>query len=248
MEVNPAVRAFLAALDDYAIFTPVTPVLRGIAPDSAPRNPVGLFGGQLPEAVARLTSAQGKVDAKRFLNEALKFVDWAREFEVTEPSRRFISPSVPTMRLVMKFHDRFMSQSRNGLSGYDASEGALYILFSLVLALHDQSPRVLAIDNFDQALNPRTAKGLSEVFARAAIQRGRQVFLTTHNPLVLDGLPLGDPRVRLFTAARDAKGHTRIKHVPVPDLKSLKEKYGEDAVSRMWLMGRIGGMPGHVEV
>jgi hypothetical protein len=54
------VREILDVLDDYAVFAPVTPVLRGIAPDTAPRNPVGLFGGQLPEAVAMLLEGQGK--------------------------------------------------------------------------------------------------------------------------------------------------------------------------------------------
>ena len=149
------VRMLLDALDDYAVFAPVTPVLRGIAPDSAPRSPVGLFGGQLPEAVAMLLDGQGNESRVEFLDDALAFVDWAEEFDVAPPSRTFIAPSVPTTRQVVRFFDRYMRKDRNQLSGYDASEGALYILYMLVLALHDHSPRVFAIDNFDQALNPR---------------------------------------------------------------------------------------------
>jgi len=48
-----------------------------------------------------------------------------------------------------------MEVSRNELTAYDASEGALYVLFAAVLCLSGFSPRLFAIDNLDQALNPR---------------------------------------------------------------------------------------------
>jgi len=234
------VRSFLAALDGFAIFAPVTPVLRGIVSDSAPRNPVGLYGGQLAEAVA-LVATQKR--GERAIGEALSLIDWAKSVKAGEPKRSFLSPSVPTSRIVVEFQDRFMAQGRSTLSGYDASEGALYVLFMLVLAAHSQSPRVFAVDNFDQALNPRTARELTRTFVKHVLAEDRQVLLTTHNPLVLDGLDLGDERVRLFTVARDQVGHTSVKRVPVRDFAGLKAKHGEHAVSRLWVEGRIGGMP-----
>jgi predicted ATPase len=234
------VRGFLAALDDFAIFAPVTPILRGIAPDPAQRGPVGLFGGQLPEAVALLQSVGGPNGP---LDVAYTLIDWASKISVGQPSRRFLSPSVPTSRYVLEFRDLFMAKRRNTLSGYDASEGALYVLFMLVLAVHGQSPSILAIDNFDQALNPRTARALTRVFVASALENGRQVFLTTHNPLVLDGLALDDPRVRLFTVSRDPEGHTKVNAVPVRNLAALKKKHGEFALSNLWIAGRLGGMP-----
>ncbi len=237
------VRAFLSALDDFAIFAPVTPVLRGIAPDSAPRSPVGLYGGQLAEAVGLLATHRS---AKAVMAEALSLVDWADRIVAGEPSRKLLSPSVPTSRYVVEFRDRYMAKGRDVLSGYDASEGALYILFMLLLAAHGQSPWVFAVDNFDQALNPRVARALTRVFCEQVLQAGRQVFLTTHNPLVLDGLDLGDPRVRLFTMSRSRKGHAMVKRVPVHDFAALKKKHGEFAVSRLWIAGRLGGMPDNV--
>ncbi len=234
------VRTFLADLDAFAIFAPVTPVLRGIAPDTAPRSPVGLYGGQLAEAVALLASQRR---GKQAITAALSMIDWAKAVTAGEPKRSFLSPSVPTSRIVVEFQDRFMANKRNTLSGYDASEGALYVLFMLVLAAHSQSPRIFAVDNFDQALNPRTARELTRTFVSHALEAGRQVLLTTHNPLVLDGLDLGDPRVRLFTVARDKVGHTKVKRVPVRDFAALKQKHGEHAVSRLWIEGLLGGMP-----
>jgi len=234
------VRSFLTALDDFAIFAPVTPVLRGIAPDTSPRSPVGLYGGQLAEAVALLSTQASGV---RAISEALSMMGWAKKVSAGEPRRSFLSPSVPTNRIVVEFQDRYMAKGRNTLSGYDASEGALYLLFMLVLAAHSQSPRVFAVDNLDQALNPRTARELTRAFARNVLTVGRQVLLTTHNPLVLDGLDLGDDRIRLFTVSRDRRGHTNVKRVPVRDFSALKRKHGEFAVSRLWIEGRLGGMP-----
>jgi energy-coupling factor transporter ATP-binding protein EcfA2 len=234
------VRTFLSQLDAFAIFAPVTPVLRGIAPDTAPRSPVGLYGGQLAEAVALLASQKSGSQA---IARALAMIDWAKTVNAGQPKRSFLSPSVPTSRIVVEFQDRFMARGRNTLSGYDASEGALYVLFMLVLATHSQSPAVFAVDNFDQALNPRTARDLTRVFVKHTLDAGRQALLTTHNPLVLDGLDLDNDRIRLFTVDRDRRGRTRVKRVPVRDLAQLKAKYGEHAVSRLWVEGRLGGMP-----
>ncbi len=242
-ETDGSVRTFLAWLDAFGIFAPVTPVLRGIAPDTASRSPVGLYGGQLAEAVGLLST---KKVGQAAIEQALSLIDWAQDIRAGEPSRAFLSPSVPTSRFVVEFRDRYMARRRNVLSGYDASEGALYILFMLVLATHPQSPAIFAVDNFDQALNPRTARALTRMFVENILLHGRQVLLTTHNPLVLDGLDLGDDRVRLFAVSRDGSGHTVVRRVPVRDFAALKEKYGEHAVSRLWIEGRLGGMPDNV--
>ena len=239
-DTPPFVRTFLAQLDEFAIFAPVTPVLRGIAPDTAPRNPVGLYGGQLAEAVALLATQK---NGSKAITRALRMIDWAENVKAGQPKRSFLSPSVPTSRIVVEFKDRFMARGRNTLSGYDASEGALYVLFMLVLAAHSQSPAVFAVDNFDQALNPRTARALTSTFVQHTLAAGRQALLTTHNPQALDGLDLADDRIRLFTVGRDPRGHTRVKRVPVRNLTALKQQFGEHAVSRLWVEGRLGGMP-----
>jgi hypothetical protein len=238
LKTSQATRELLGMLDDYAIFAPVTPVLRGIAPDTAPRAPVGLSGGALAEAVDSLASDT----KKRFKERALSLMDWAEDFSVGPPSPNFIASSVPTMRRVVLFSDASMKKRERVLSGYDASEGALYVLYMLCLAMHPQAPRCFAVDNFDQALNPMAARELARVFCAEVLQHQRQVLLTTHNPLVLDGLPLDDDRVRLFRVERRDDGRSLIKRVPVKNLRKLKAKHGENAVSRLWLEGHLGGL------
>lgn len=239
LKTSQAARDLLAMLDDYAIFSPVTPVLRGVAPDTAPRVPVGLFGGGLPDAVDALTSTA----RSRLKERALDLIDWAKDFDVGPPSRDFIASSVPTMRSVIRFRDAYMKEKAAQLSGYDASEGALYVLHLLVLAIHSQSPRLFAVDNFDQALNPAAARALAEVFCQELLRtEDRQALITTHNPLVLDGLALDDDRVRLFRVERRDDGRTDVVRVPVRDLRRLKREQGQNAVSRLWTEGKLGGL------
>jgi energy-coupling factor transporter ATP-binding protein EcfA2 len=234
------IRNFLESLADYAIFSPVTPVLRGIAPDTAPRAPVGLFGGQLAEAVGLMMATRA---GKQELAEVYELIDWAEDVTIGEPSAQFLSPSVPTMRHVLRFRDRHLLRPRSTLSAYDASEGALYVLFMLILAAHGQSPRSFAIDNFDQSLNPRTARALTRIFVDKVLKHERQAFLTTHNPLVLDGLPLDDDRVRLFAVERARRsGATVVRRITV-DLARAEKKLGDAPLSRLWVMGRLGGVP-----
>jgi predicted ATPase len=173
----------------------------------------------------------------------LALIDWASDFDVGPPSKDFIASSVPTLRSVIKFTDAFMKKNSETLSAYDASEGALYVLHLLVLAMHAQSPRTFAVDNFDQALNPLAARALAKAFSEEILEAKRQVLLTTHNPLVLDGLPLADDRVRLFRVQRLRDGKTDVKRVPIRDLIQLKKDHGNHAVSRLWTEGRLGGLP-----
>jgi hypothetical protein len=70
----------------------------------------------------------------------------------------------------------------------------------------------------------------------------RQVLITSHNPAVLDGLPLQDDRVRLFTVDRDNKGKTIVRRVVV-DEKLLSMAAKGWTLSRLWTNKLIGGMP-----
>lgn len=232
-------------LRSYSIYCPNTPSLRGLVQDLQAREPVGLAGGRLPEAINELLGV-GKKDPSlgRSLDEVRGLVDWAHDFSAAPSAGVPLSPSAARSRYVIRFVDRFMARGRNTLTGYDASEGALYVLFCAVLALHPKAPRCLAIDNVDQALNPRLATRLVEAVCAWATGGGweRQWFLTAHNPAVLDGLPIGDERVRLFAVDRNSRGHTTVKRI---DLAGAARKRPDDSwtLSRMWMNGLLGGVP-----
>ena len=229
-------------LQNFAIYSPNTPTLRAMVGDPQSRSPVGLAGGRLAEGFAEFRKAVLDRDDD-LLDGVFELVDWVADIQTTSSAGPLLSPSVARTKEVLKFTDRFMRKSRNTLTAYDASEGALYVLFCAILCLSPHAPKLFAIDNLDQALNPRlvgrlTAK-LSGWLARGDAHR--QLLFTAHNPAVLDGLDLTDPEIRLFAVERNSEGHTVVRRIEInADLLAMNEQY---PLSRLWLMGNLGAMP-----
>lgn len=233
---HPAAR-LLAELRDYAIYCPNTPTLRGLTPDLQSRAPVGLSGGRLPEAIHELSLSH-----REALESVLELIEWARSARTSPSVEVPLSPSAARTKNVIEFTDRFMVKSRNRLTGYDASEGALYVLYYAALALHPKAPACLSVDNFDQALNPRLAQHLAQRICAWTEGRSNQWLVTAHNPAVLDGLPLTDDEVRLFAVDRNNAGHTVVKRI---DVAGALEKRPDPSwtLSRMWMTGLLGAVP-----
>jgi len=112
-----------------------------------------------------------------------------------------------------------------------------------LLCLSPHAPQMLAIDNLDQALNPRLVARLTAKLAGwlARANSSRQLLFTAHNPAVLDGLDLRDPQVKLFAVERNSKGHTVIRAIELSD--ELLRMNTDYPLSRLWLMGNLGAMP-----
>lgn len=228
------------ALSNYGIFQPNTMTLRGMIPDPSQSAPLGLNGGRLAEAIKELlfTIDDNVMFGDIFMDDVLEMIDWASNISVSAPKRNNINANIPTTRQVIEFADRYMKNSVR-FTGYDASEGALYVLFMLALAMHPQGPTIFAVDSFDHALNPHLAKKMTEVFCQEIIKNGKTAFLTTHSPLVLDGLDITNDEIRLFAVDRDSKGHSQITRITVsPELLAQGQ-----SLSRLWINGRLGGVP-----
>lgn len=239
MKPNEPASLLLRALQSYVIYTPNTPALRATVPDPQTRAPVGLVGGGLAAGFAKL---KRNVEEDR-LDEVLELIDWVSDVSVTESASAVLSPAVPRAKEVLKFTDRFMASSRDTLTAYDASEGALYVLFAAILCLSPSSPSLFAIDNLDSALNPRLVTRLVGALADWLMHANpdRQLLFTAHNPTVLDGLDLDDPEVRLFAVERNSKGHTTVRCITLtPELQALNAEY---PLSRLWAMGHLGAVP-----
>lgn len=242
-----AALGLLDGLRNYCIYSANTATLRGLSPDQQLREPLGLSGGRLPEAVLELLQARRKEEnggLAEKVGEILPLIDWAKSFGSGPSSAMPLSPSAAASKTVVRFADQYMVEKRNTLTGYDASEGALYILFAAVVALHPKSPNFVAVDNLDQAINPLLAKRLAQAFCNWILdaKTTRQVILTAHNAAVLDGLPLKDDRVRLFSVDRNNVGHTVARRIELSDKLLAKASEGW-TLSRLWMNGLIGGVP-----
>ena len=225
---------------DYAIFQPDTLTLRGTIPDPIQVNPIGLNGGRLAEAISDLLYVEDgfPMFGSMYMEDVLELIEWASDFKVSKPKKTILNPGVPAARQIIEFKDKYLKDTAS-FTGYDASEGALYVLFMLSLAMHKKAPKMFAIDSFDHALNPRLAKKVTSLFSRAVIEQNKTVFMTTHNPLVLDGLDIENDNIRLFTTDRNKDGHVEIRRVRVS--QELLES--GQPLSRLWVNGLLGGVP-----
>ena len=233
-------RKIARALSNYGIFQPNTMTLRGTIPDPSQSAPLGLNGGRLAESIKELLSTvdDDVMFGDIFMDDVLDMIDWASSISVNAPKKNNINANIPTTRQVIEFADRYMKDSAQ-FTGYDASEGALYVLFMLTLAMHPQGPSIFSVDSFDHALNPHLAKKMTDVFCQEIIKNEKTAFLTTHSPLVLDGLDITNDDIRLFAVDRNSKGHSQITRITVsPELLAEGQ-----SLSRLWINGRLGGVP-----
>lgn len=227
-------------ISGYGIYQPDTLTLRGNVADPTQVTPIGLNGGRLADAMEDLFSIAD--DETMFgtmsIDDVLELIEWASDIHITKPKKSNLNPGVPSTRQVIEFQDRFL-KDKAVFTGYDASEGALYVLFMLTLAMHPDVPGMFAIDSFDHALNPRLAKRITEIFSQLIIESGKTVFMTTHNPLVLDGLNLDDDRIRLFAINKNKYGHAELNRIQIsPELLETGQ-----SLSRLWINGLLGGVP-----
>ncbi len=245
---NPAAN-FLKTLAGYNIYSPDTPMLRGWTPDPQTREPVGLSGGRLAEAMHELMNHKDGGGEK--LTEELKAaVEWFAGFGIMKMNTgNDATTSIHGLAFMDRFFrtDKYPGTDQNQyyfLSANDVNEGVLYELFLGVLCLHPDAPSLFAIDNGDHGLNPLLAKHLMQAMCGWLLKskRPKQVLMTTHNPLVLDGLPLQDDRVRLFTVDRDNRGTTNVRRFMVTDQHREMAAKGW-TLSRMWVNKLIGGVP-----
>ncbi|MCY7330107.1 MAG: ATP-binding protein, partial [Saprospiraceae bacterium] len=122
-----------------------------------------------------------------------------------------------------------------------SNEGFLYLMFYFTLFISEFTPGFFAIDNIDNALNPKLCSKLIETLAQLAKEHDKQAIVTTHNPAILDGLNLDDDDQRLFVIYRNADGHTTAKRVQKKE--RLNGSTESIRLSEAFIRGYLGGIP-----
>ena len=266
----------LQRLSQYAIYTPQTDFLRGLTPGKLDTPPVGLHGEGLPDAVRGLltqwhnarrkkSSTTGRIQRARHArlhrlkDRALDLAflpGWASEVEVSKIASSLTSRALPDQGSDMVyFLDTFMHTKRQTLSVYDSSEGTLFLLFVAILLAHDASPKIFALDNVDNSLNPRMTRVLLKTIIDLTKESSekemscgpRQVLLTSHNPTSLDAFDLFDDDQRVFVVARNRSGHTTVTRLrPRPEMTREEWQQAKNGrnLSQLWLDGEIRGALG----
>lgn len=242
----------------YVIYSPQTDFLRGRESGRVDVPPIGLHGEGLTEAVASVlhfwNNSENKTAERTLLDNCLRLAflpGWASQFGAA-PRRDLITSrdlAEPTADSVF-FRDKFMREDRNRLSAYDSSEGTLFLLFSAIILSHPEAPKIFALDNVDNALNPRLTRRLVEQIIQVAKREygetgnfgAKQVFLTSHNPTALDAFDLFDDEQRVFVVYRNSKGYTKVTRLVPPDGFTRDDwnlAKGGKNLSELWLDGEI---------
>jgi len=215
-------------LNNFLIYCPENYFLRNFQ-DEGQIRPLGIRGEGLFKHILELY--RQKPETLETISENLKLIDWFQGFDI--PKDLFFTEK----RLNIK--DRFLEN----LSYFDqrsANEGFLYLLFYFTLFVSEFTPKFFAIDNIDNALNPKLCAKLIQVLVKLSKEHGKQTILTTHNPAILDGLDLADDQQRLFTIYRNADGHTVARRI-----MPLKKVKGVESIrlSEAYIRGYLGGLP-----
>lgn len=254
----------ISIIEKFAIYSPQTAFLRGTDIETNAVKPLGLNGGGLAnatETVISLLKHHEKNDHTQYklFKEIFDLVwapGWTDQIRIENPDPLVVSSQVKTQAQALYFRDRYMITSRNLLSAYDSSEGTLYLLFIAVLLLHPESPKIFALDNIDNALNPSLTKKLLEVVIKTICDDNyrlnnigpEQVFLTSHNPTSLDAFNIFDEDQRIFVVSRDQQdGTTKITrlqpHANTTKADWIKASNGKN-LSELWIEGKIKGALG----
>jgi len=231
-------------LANFAIYSPSTPILRGVASDNSFQEPLGIYGGGLAKALTDILKDTSREELQRFFD----LLDWFQSIGITDSINTEIAPEQSILgNILLTYKDKFMKTNFNKLYAYDVSEGALYILFVLVLLIHNESPNIFAIDNIDSTLNPGLVTALmNQIIDILESHSEKQIFLTTHNPATLDSIDLFNSNHRLFVVSRSETGETQFERIKPPK-NMTKEKWEQThyglKLSEIWLSGAIGGLP-----
>ena len=218
----------------YIIYSPSIDALRGLS-SASKLYPIGLHG----EGLDVLMYQMSKAEISQVERIASRYITWLDDMMYdTEGEMKYRGYKLGRSNSNLYFNDRYMQKRNRFFSAENANEGALILLFYLVLMTSKATPRFFAIDNIDSGLNPRLCRVLIKEMTSLAEENGKQVVITTHNPAVLDGLRLGDSSTRLFAVDRSDSGDTRVNEIRVKPQSEKRMK-----LSEMWMNGMIGGVP-----
>lgn len=213
--------------DNFVIFNPEINTLMGDKVQSQ-IQPLGING----EGLFTLLKVMAKKEPENFNDviDTASIFNWLEKIELVE--------DLNEQKIVLK--DRFME---GYISPKSANEGFLFSLFYACLFCSNQTPSVFAIESIDKSLNPRLCQILIRKLIEKAKKYNKQVFLTSHNAAVLDGMDLLDKDQSIFIIERASTGETKIRkltedHIPKP--KRNGEKLN---LSEAFLRGMLGGLP-----
>lgn len=225
---------------DFYIYAPENSALRNFVSEGQ-ILPLGIKGEGLYKFLYEMQ--QNEPECFADIMSCLDLFDWVDinddghvELQIGDTQNPFVQK--------ISVNDRHLLQAIDQRS---ANEGFLLVLFYAALFCSKKTPTIFAVDNIDAALNPRLCQELMVKLYQLAIKYDKQVFMTAHNPAILDGLNLFKQDQALFIVERNRKGHTQLRHVTVDSLpKALTSGENVNRLSEAFIRGYLGGLPKNI--
>lgn len=195
-------------IKNFVIYSPENTALRNLNKEGQ-IEPLGING----EGLFKLLNVIQNNSDKQWteIHNCLQLFDWYSECHIQKYEPKGL---LSFMEERITITDRYLTMD---FDQHSANEGFLFVLFYIALMVSDDTPKIFAIDNIDTSLNPKLCTKIIKELVRLAKKYDKQVFVTTHNPAILDGIDLGDDEQRLFVVSRNKTGHTRFKRITLQD-------------------------------
>jgi AAA15 family ATPase/GTPase len=189
---------------------------------------LGIKGEGLLKLLRVVSNTPERIDE---IKKRLELIDWFDDFKLYQDS---------DIERTIQIKDRYLDKELPYFNQRSSNEGFLFLMFYFALFVSDDTPKFFAIDNIENALNPKLCTKLIQELVELAKKYDKQVIFTTHNPAILDGLDLHDDEQRLFTIYRNIDGHTKAKRVYAPEPLDDDDPV---PLSEAFMNGYIGGLP-----
>lgn len=227
-------------LDKFLIYSPENSALKDLVKDGQ-ILPLGINGEGLFKQIQRIKNEYStELENKTvYANSFKDIIECASKFDWVESID--VSDSTNPLDHKITITDQYLVSE---LDQRSANEGFLFVLFYATLFCSKNTPKIFAVDNIDASLNPKMCKVLIEILIEFSKKYDKQVFVTTHNPAILDGLNLYDDEQALFVVSRNSDGHTKLKRLNRDNLpKEIIDSKEALRLSEAFIRGYLGGLP-----
>ena len=214
-------------LENFLIYSPENTALRTFEKEGQ-ILPLGINGEGLLKLLKVINNYEDKTNIQEII-KALQLFNWFENI--------IIPDNTDEDNIIIK--DKYLDQEFDQKS---SNEGFLFILFYITLMVAKETPKIFAIDNIDASLNPKLCTKLMTILVELSKKYDKQIFLTTHNPAILDGIDLNDIEQKLFIVSRKKQGHTRVKNITIEN-KPKSSTNEPLKLSEAFLRGYLGGLP-----
>ena len=217
------------AIKNFLIYLPENSSLRTFA-EEGQVQPLGIKGEGLLKLLRVLSNTPERINK---IKRKLELIDWFDDFKIHQDS---------DIERTIQIKDRYLDKELPYFNQRSSNEGFLFLMFYFALFVSENTPKFFAIDNIENALNPKLCTRLIQELVELTKEKeyDKQVIFTTHNPAVLDGLDLNDDEQRLFVIYRNVDGYTKARRISAP-----QPLEGDDPVrlSEAFINGYLGGLP-----